>query len=53
VEDLCYDKFANYIIQVLIEKVSKFREEFSQMFIKTLDQMLSNQYASRVLQKIV
>jgi hypothetical protein len=41
-EKLCYDKFANYIIQVLIPKVPLMREEFSTRFIKNLDDMLSN-----------
>lgn len=50
---LSYDQYANYIIQALIEKLPEPRQEFSQEFLNTRDEMLRNQYASRVLQKMV
>ena len=50
---LSYDQYANYIIQALIEKLPESRQEFSQEFLSKRDEMLRNQYASRVLQKMV
>lgn len=53
VYDLCFNKYANYIVQLFIEKISELDEVFTTMFIDNFDEMVSNQYASRVLQKMV
>lgn len=53
VYDLCFNKYANYIVQLFIEKIDEIKQEFTTMFIKNFDEMISNQYASRVLQKMI
>lgn len=53
VYDLCFNKFSNYIVQLFIEKIDELEPKFSDLFIKNFEEMVKNQYASRVLQKMI
>ena len=53
VMDMCFDKYSNYVIQSIVGKVRAIREEISSLFIDSLEKMLPNEYASRVLQKMI
>lgn len=49
--ELSFNKFSNYIIQAILEKSLKFEKAFLPTCLKNFDEMISDQYASRVLQK--
>lgn len=50
---LSFNKFSNYIVQILIERSETFREKFLEICIKNFENMITNEYASRVLQKFI
>jgi len=51
--DFSFKKFGNYITQIFLERLPEFREEFCKLSIRNFSQMVSNEYACRVLQKLI
>ena len=50
---LCFDKYGNYVAQIFLERLPKFRQNFRSIYMKNLKEMMENQYSSRVLQKLI
>ena len=51
--DMCFGKYSNYLIQTLLETSMEFEARFAVICTKNFDSMISDQYASRVLQKLI
>lgn len=49
--NLCFNKFGNYIVQILIERSLEFRYEFLQTITENFETMVIDEYPARVLQK--
>lgn len=51
--DLSFNKFSNYIVQHMIQRSEIFKGKFLEVAMKKFEIMITNEYASRVLQKFI
>jgi pumilio RNA-binding family len=51
--ELSFDKFGNYIAQILVERLPSIRKYVMPICKERFEEMMSNEFSSRVLQKLI